>query len=464
MDDVLDQTIAAPASAPGGGARAIVRLSGPAALDCLRRCFEPAAPDELDRLLTAPAGPARSLAGHLCAADSPRRVPAEAYVWPGTRSYTRQPLVELHLPGSPPLVAWTLDLVCRAGARLARPGEFTLRSFLLGRLDLTQAEAVLGVIEAGSQRALDVALGQLAGGLSAPLAACRDALLNLLADLEAGLDFVEEDLAFLSADALVAGLNAARATVSELVDRVDRRAAPGECPRVVLLGPPNAGKSSLFNALVGRSAALVATVAGTTRDPLVARLDLDGLECELWDTAGLDPAAEAAAGPVALAQTATRGQADRADVRLVCVDLSADEALEQDQWEDGTDSTAAVVVVGTKADAAPQGVADRVRLAVSSLTGAGLESLRERIREAVRARAGYDGEVVAPTAARCRDSLRRAGEALDRALGLAARPAGAEELIAAEVRAALEALGEVAGAVVTDDVLDRVFSRFCIGK
>jgi tRNA modification GTPase len=186
-------TIAAIASAPGGAARGIVRLSGPGVLDCLKRSFVIA--DEqcssLEAILAA-----HAVRGTLRLPTT--RLPCELYYWPGARSYTREPLAELHTLGSPPLLASALAALCQAGARLAQPGEFTLRAFLAGRLDLTQAEAVLGVIDARGRTQLDAALAQLAGGLSAPLGRLRERLIDLLAHLEAGLDFVEEKIEFIS--------------------------------------------------------------------------------------------------------------------------------------------------------------------------------------------------------------------------------------------------------------------------
>src|SRR5438045_8027325 len=185
----LDDTIAAIASAPGGALRGIVRLSGPQAMACVAG------------LVRLHDGEARSsIAAPTCRRAvmqvSPELgdVPLVLYLWPTDRSYTRQPSAELHLPGSPPILEAVLAAVCQSGARLARPGEFTLRAFLAGRLDLTQAEAVLGVIDAGNRQELDAALSQLAGGLAKPLAMLRGQLLDLLAHLEAGLDSTDEDI------------------------------------------------------------------------------------------------------------------------------------------------------------------------------------------------------------------------------------------------------------------------------
>jgi tRNA modification GTPase len=389
------------------------------------------------------------------------RVPALAYLWPTARSYTRQPSAELHLPGAAPVLEAALAAVCAAGARLARPGEFTLRAFLAGRLDLTQAEAVLGVIDAQSRAALTAALSQLAGGLAQPLAALRESLLDLLAHLEAGLDFVEEDIAFITPTQLEAQLAAAVAQVAAISQQLGSRGVAGELPRVALVGLPNCGKSSLLNALTGQSAALVSPLAGTTRDFVTARAKLVRRECLLVDTAGRD---DGAGGQVeSAAQAAARQSAAEADLILLCIDGSQPLA-DWDREQLAASPTQPRLIVWTKGDLR-QGSGFGVQgsgIATSSLTGAGLDDLKRAIDEQLEAIA-VEGAAVASTAARCRDSLYRAATALAHAQSAAQGNLG-QELVAAEVRLALEDLGQVVGAVYTEDLLDRVFSRFCIGK
>ena len=234
------------------------------------------------------------------------------------RSYTREPVAEFHTLGSPPLLEALLRAVCTAGARLARPGEFTLRAFLAGRFDLVQAEAVLGVIDAADRRELDVALAQLAGGLTRPLVELRGSLLDLLADLEAGLDFVEEDIRFVAGGELQRRLAAAADQVEQLRGQMRTRGRTDVEPRVVLVGWPNVGKSSLFNALTGRDAALVSERPGTTRDYLTATLSLGDSTCRLVDTAGSEPTADE---PIAsAAQRSRQTQSEQARLRLLCLD------------------------------------------------------------------------------------------------------------------------------------------------
>ena len=199
----VDDTIAAVASAGGGAGRGVIRLSGPEALACLNRCFD------ADPANSIPTTQPRCVSGQLRLPEPLNSVSCDAYIWPTLRSYTRQPSVEIHTFGSPPILQAILRTLCDHGARLAEPGEFTLRAFLAGRLDLPQAEAVLGVIDAVSQKQLGRSLQQLAGGLSSQLSELRESLLNLCADIEAGLDFVDEDIEFVTSDEVVARLNAA---------------------------------------------------------------------------------------------------------------------------------------------------------------------------------------------------------------------------------------------------------------
>ena len=450
----LDDTIAAIASAPGGAVRGIVRLSGPRAIDCVTSLVEFAA--------DAPAISGEQASCTAASLQLPPRlgaVPATVYLWPTARSYTRQPSAELHLPGSPPLLQAALAAVCRAGARLARPGEFTLRAFLAGRLDLTQAEAVLGVIDAQGQAELTTALGQLAGGLARPLHLLREQLLDLLAHLEAGLDFVDEDIDFISAAELEGQLAKAAAAVGELAGRLQTRGEAGRLPRVVLVGLPNAGKSSLLNALTGRSTAIVSEIAGTTRDFVAQRVMLLGREALLIDTAGLW---EASGDHLqSAAQEMSREQLRQADLTLLCVDASC--PLRAWDEEQIGSCGATRLLVATKCDLPASATFARgSAIRTSSRTGLGLPALESAILQSLD-QVTAESSVVAATADRCRESLRLAAAALDRATAAAKCSAG-EELIAAEVRGALEELGQVVGAVYTEDLLDRVFSRFCIGK
>ena len=475
----LEDTIGAIATAPGGAARGIIRISGPKAVEAAANLFEASDGDRLAdvRRTTAMTGAVSidTLAGP---------VPTTLYIWPTQRSYTREPVVELHTVGSPPVLEALLEAICSTGVRPAEPGEFTLRAFLAGRLDLTRAEAVLGVIDADSRDQLDQALGQLAGGIAGPITAVRETLINLLAELEAGLDFVEEDIEFITADTMRQQLNAALDAVAATAEQMAARGDSHDVLRVALVGPPNAGKSSLFNALAADSAgsdspALVSVRPGTTRDYLTARVELDGLTCELVDTAGQDsardrsaPASEATGDLIAAAERMTSQAKKMAAVQLVCVDLSSahdatPHAVIDPHTRSSADHSVEQIVVGTKSDLATEAdqrafcAAAPAAIMTSSHAGQGLDALRQAIHQTISNRESHDG--VAGTAVRCHESLRLAAESLRRARDIVADTCG-EELVAAEVRTALTELGKVVGAVYTDDILDRIFSRFCIGK
>ncbi|WP_435017591.1 tRNA modification GTPase [Tundrisphaera sp. TA3] len=438
-------TIAAIASPSGPGLRGLIRLTGPDAWSIALDRFRP------DRPGGTPTHPERR-PGRWHSDELRRPLTVALAGWPGRRTYTGQPLVEIHLSGSPPILGLVLADCLSDGARLAEPGEFTLRAFLSGRIDLTQAEAVLGVIDARDGGQLEAALKQLAGGLATPIAALRDRLADLLAHLEANLDFAEEpDVDLLGRTSLADELGGAAADILSIADRLRGRDRAGSRPRVVLVGPPNAGKSRLFNALVGGDRAIVSQRAGTTRDYLEAACDCDGLAVDLIDTAGAEPAEL----PIErLAQKARADQAGLADLLLVCE--SADAPADPAPVAPGRPR----IGVWTKADLAPP--CDDGLLATAAATGSGIPALRSAVAAMLRAR-DVDGDLPAGTGARCRESLTRAGRSLEEAAS-AVRSGAGDELVAVDIRQAIDDLGRVVGAVVTDDLLDRIFRRFCIGK
>lgn len=454
MGPSLDDTIAAIASATGGAARGIVRLSGPAAVRYASKVFRCSAHFASDGA-THPV--ARK--GQVLPRGWHTPAPATLLAWPEGCSYTGQPIAELHTFGSPPLLEALLHSLCRCGARLAEPGEFTMRAFLAGRLDLTQAEAVLGVIEAERPEQLDAALRQLAGGLSGPLHTLREELLNLLVHVEAAFEFVEEDIDVLPHGELAGALAHAREELRELQKQMRQRAESGRAT-AVLVGLPNTGKSTLFNALAGGNA-LVDAQPGTTRDYLTAEMDLNGLRCHLVDTAGrmpeplLDPLAEAA-DRLAARESGT------ALVTLLCLD--ATRPLYDWEWRQVKQLPASRrLILLTKCDRPRRTDYSGESLETSAVSGVGLDAVRRALREAFVTAQAAAGDVVAGTAARCRESVDLAAAAIRRAEEIASSRAG-EELLAAELRLGLDELGKVVGAVYTDDVLDRIFSRFCIGK
>jgi tRNA modification GTPase len=448
-----NDTIAAVASPAGPGLLGIVRLSGPEALSIALQGFIP------DRNERAPLRRAVVRAGSMRVDGLRPLLPVLLALWPEPRTYTGQNVAEIHLPGSSPLMSLVLAQCLAAGARHAEPGEFTLRAFLCGRIDLTRAEAVLGVIDARNQAQLEAALEQLAGGLSGPILALRDRLLDVLAQLEANLDFTEEpDVDPLVRTVLAENLAGSATELKTLARRLTDRDRPEGYPRVVLAGPPNAGKSRLFNALLERDQAIVSPQAGTTRDYLTALCDCDGLTIELVDTAGIESAGDTIA---TRAQALRLQEAGRAQVLLDC--RSIDSSI--DTMDVANAPERVTLSVWTQSDRGlpdPSIAGTTPMIVTSAATGAGLETLRSAIAAIIRGQE-VDGNLPAGTAARCRGSLLGAEAAL-RSAAETLLVGGGDELVAVDLRQAVDELGRVVGAVVTDDILDRIFSRFCIGK
>jgi tRNA modification GTPase len=503
-------TICAMASAPGGAARGIVRISGRDALDIVARCFCADDASAFNNRHGAFAAPGKVGAIWWPIDASPNAppappykggeffVPCDAFVWPTSRSYTREPVVELHTLGSPPVLEAILAALCCAGARPAEAGEFTLRAFLAGRLDLTQAEAVLGVIDARGMDDLDAALRQMAGGIAGPLHTLRDDLLQLLAELEAGLDFAEEDIEFASSDEILRRVGDAGRVLDELAEQMAFRHTSNSLEQIALVGRPNVGKSSLFNALVTHcsacagasqqsagAAALVSPHRGTTRDYLTATISLDGISCQLVDMAGIEEPRNArednshrltshSIGEIDdAAQKLAADRSATATIRALCVEASEFAASPRIDLE--LPPTIALescdVIVLTKsdqleepfqlpADAAPAAPV----IATSSRTGEGIPALCAAFRTLIASvQHAESGQTVRATADRCRESIRLASSAL-RAASEIVISRGGHELVAVEIRAALDELGKVVGAVYTEDLLDGIFSTFCIGK
>jgi tRNA modification GTPase len=431
------ETIAAIATATGRGGVGIVRVSGPDAIAIV------------SGLLGRAELPERRLVrGVARAQDGERLDDVLAAAMRGPRSFTGEDVAEVFGHGGTVNMGRLLREVMARGARPAEPGEFTRRAFENGKLDLTRAEALLGVIEAGSERAWRVAQAQLAGGLGARVDGLRAEATVLLAEVEASIDFPEEDLAVPTAASLVARCTALAAACAQLAGtfRVGRALRRGV--EVAIVGPVNAGKSSLFNALVGRERAIVSAEPGTTRDYVEAQVEWDGVAVTLIDTAGWR-----SGGAEAIEQRGielARERVAQVDVVVVCTD----EAVVGAGDDDGRR-----VEVRTKCDDGRSVVG---AVATSARTGRGLAELRA----AVLARAGVAGDSddeIVVSSERQRGLLdaasRRfaaAGVGLDRRQPL--------EMVALDVRDGTRSLAEIVGAEVGETMLDELFARFCIGK
>ena len=451
-----DDTIVALSSAAGPGRRAIVRVSGSETAAVIDAVFKANAEGNVHSRSNRRLVPG---ALQLTGVSSP--LPATLYFFHGPNTYTGQDLAELHTISSPPLIEQLIGDLLNAGARAARPGEFTLRAFLAGKKDLPQAEAVNAVIEAGTDDDLQTALTQLAGGVTQPLHALREDLLNLLADLEAALDFSDEDIEFVGQSETLARIEAAFLQLTTLQKQLDERTVSGRPVRVALVGLPNVGKSSLFNVLAG-SNAIVSPLPGTTRDYLSKQIQLGGVEIELIDTAGWQGAEDTISDQ---AQRLGREQADRADLILWCVETGiefgpASEALL-------TATGAKVIRVWTKSDLGSQEPGDGGQdsgdgqpVPVSVVSPGGVDALRNVLSETS---ASLARSPLASSQSRCRHHVAVCLAELNRARE-SVTTHDPPELTAASLRAVIDQLGEMTGAVYTNDLLDRIFSRFCIGK
>jgi len=453
--------ILAVASPPGRAARGIVRVSGPGAFELVQPHL---ACDDLEAAFV------RGLHASTLNIDS-MSIRCLTLVFPAPASYTGEDSLELHLPGNPTLLERVVDaLIGSAGtrclaARRAEPGEFTARAYLRGRIDLLQAEAVVATIAARSDAALRAA-GLLRSGAVGDFARKQsDAVASMLALVEAGIDFTDqEDVVPIGPAELGRRIAPVRDSLQRRLDRALGTEQLEAVPWVVLTGAPNAGKSTLFNALLGRARAVVSAAAGTTRDvltePLTVTTDHGPAEVLLVDLAGADLPTDALTRRM---QSAAREALDRADLVVRCVaDDAPGSACERDT------EASIPLLVRTKADLSSPGRADET-LRVSAVTGEGLDALRAEIGRRLADRAvslAADATVLRP---RHEAALRCALTGLDEAVALVelagdARSLADVEFIAASLRTALNALGELAGDVTPDDVLGRVFAEFCVGK
>jgi len=450
---VLSDPIVALATPPGRSALALIRLSGRGAFDVARRVLQPFRPDpprtaHRVRVLHPTTG---QLVDDALAAS-----------FPGPRSYTGEDLVELSTHGGLLVPAGVIAALVTAGARPAAPGEFSRRAVLNGKLDLLQAEAAADLIDAGSPAQARVALHQLDRGLSDRLAQLRAELLELEALIAYEIDFPEEDEGPVAPERVERAWRAARERIAQLLATAPEGARLREGALLVIAGRPNAGKSSLFNALLGVERAIVTDVPGTTRDAIEAPAILEGFPFRLVDTAGLrDSTDRVETIGIEVAQR----YLGAADLVLFCEagDEGSGKTEERDRFLAGCQ--APVVLVGTKCDLGngrPDHAAGRVD--VSAKTGAGLADLKRKLAEVAFGRLLAMGDVQ-PVVMRARHR-----SALERALAeadafQAARQQGVEAVAAAtHLRAAVTALDDLIGVVTPDDVLDRVFATFCVGK
>ena len=455
----MTDTIAAAATPPVPSAIGILRLSGPRAREVAGAVFCPAAGGTLSDQ------PARKLVYGTLLDKNGAPIDQVLCTWsPGPNSYTGEDTAELQCHGSPAVLALGLEALFAHGARQALPGEFTRRAFLNGRMDLAQAEAVIDLIDAQSAEGARNAYGQLNGALSRRVDAIYDGLTDVMAHFHAVLDYPDEDIDPFTADTIRAALTRALSQLDALLATYDRGSLLSEGVPCAILGRPNVGKSSLLNALLGYERAIVTNVPGTTRDTLEERVRLGGVLLRLVDTAGLRQSDD----PVErLGVERSRSAVERA--RLVLLVLDGGQALTAEDEEAIAAAQAApnLICVVNKSDLAPALNEDALRArfpkicTVSAVTGDGLEELEQAIADCFPAGADEAGSLLtnarqAEAASRARTSVASALKGLDSGMTPDALLTDAEE--------AMTALGELTGRSVREDITDRIFSRFCVGK
>ena len=454
----MSDLIAAVATPPGRGGVGILRLSGPGAARAAGRVFRPFGKTPLEE-----APDRQLLCGQVLDGDGRALDTGLAFVSRAPHSYTGEETAELQCHGSPMVLSLLLEALLSCGARLAGPGEFTKRAFLNGKLDLTRSEAVIDLIDAETPAAARQAAGQLSGALFRRAEAVYAALLDLSAHFHAVLDYPDEDLDPFRAEEMEKTLRAQEQALSALLATRRRGLAVRHGVPCAIVGRPNAGKSSLLNALAGFQRAIVTDIPGTTRDTVEVKAELGGVPFRLVDTAGLRESRD----PIErLGVERSRQAMAEAALVLVVWDGSRPVTREDRDILETAAGAHPVVLVRSKSDlaplppsAVPEGVPS---VAVSAKTGAGLEDL-ERAMAALAdlSDEGAADEVL--TNARQAEAVRRALAAVRQALdGL--RSGTPPDLLLLDAEEALSALGELTGRTVREDVTDRIFQRFCVGK
>jgi tRNA modification GTPase len=454
---LYDDTITAIATPVGEGGIGIIRLSGTDAVPILRRMFRPQRGGDTYQ-------PQRLRYGRIVDGDGQTVDEAMAVLFRAPRSYTREDVVELHCHGGPLPLRRTLELTLAHGARLAEPGEFTLRAFANGRVDLAQAEATLDLIQARTQTGAQLALDQLGGRLSREVQRVRDDIIGALAYLTALIDFPEDDV---PTQEVLQPLRHSLAEVEQLHRGADQGMLYRYGARAVLVGRPNAGKSSLLNALLQVERAIVTPIAGTTRDTLEETANLGGVPVVLIDTAGITDTDD----PVErIGVERSQRALSSADVVLLVLDHAApltDEDLRIATLTHGRPTVAVFNKADLGAHLDPSTLLDahpsiRSTVRTSATTGEGLNELGTTVANVLLNGSALTGETLVTNPrhrdalSRSRDHLQGAVDALELDMPL--------DLVAVDVTAAVQALGEITGETVGEDLLATIFSRFCIGK
>ncbi len=456
-----DDTIAAISTPVGQGGIGIVRISGPAALSIAERIFRGRKTEDI----TA----ARHYTlryGHIINPAAGSIIDEVILsVMRGPGSYTREDVAEINCHGGMVSVREILELVLALGARLAEPGEFTKRAFLNGRISLNEAEAVMDIISARTEEGRRIAVAQLGGGLSERLSAIRDELIRTCAFVEAWIDFPEEEIGTKTREELIGGLEKVRRDIDALSGTYREARFFREGLSVAIVGRPNVGKSSLLNALVKRDRAIVTELPGTTRDLIEEHLNIKGLPVTIIDTAGIRKSEEV------IESEGIRRSIDameKADFVIAVLDGSEEMRAEDLEILAKTGGKNALVAINkadlpAKISLAPLAASGRQYLYISAANGSGLEELKSVLFESNLRNWKEEREGVVITNLRHKTALDKAALALGRATEIF-REDRPIELFSIEMREVLDSIGGITGAVTTEEILDRIFSDFCIGK
>ena len=459
---MTEDTISQIATARGAGGIGIIRVSGAQALTVARTVFRPAAGGVLGEV-----APYTARYGHVMAADGSIIDECVLLYMRAPHSYTGEDTVELQCHGGSIVLREVLLRTWEAGARPAAAGEFTKRAFLSGRLDLARAEGIMQLIAAKSARAAHAARERIGGALSAEITEIRTRLLGLIARIEAGIDFPEDDIPETEAAALAADIAAAAASAARLLGGAETGRILREGIKTVIVGRPNVGKSSLLNALLGTERAIVTDIPGTTRDVIEEELVIAGIPLRLLDTAGLR-AAEDAVEQIGVQRTAQH--MEDAELILAVFDASMPlTAEDRDLIARLSSVSADIILLCNKADCTPLLTAadfaalDAPVLMISARAGTGLDALRETIAARTATADGGLSDGALPAGERETEALRRTAHHLSEA-GAACAAGLGTDFVSIDLRAAYDTLGEILGETVDTDLIDRIFSEFCIGK
>lgn len=467
MSEIQD-TIVAVSTPSGRSFHAIIKISGPEAIQCIKDIFVPAPLIDLEFI-----PPYSSVGGSVHIKEEWIGIPAILYIMKQPYSYTKEDVVEIHTLGSPPIVEMLLCSILSKGnqakrsIRLSQPGEFTKRAFLHGRIDLAQAESVIRIIRAQTDRELQIAVTQLTGDISQQIKHMQNEMVSLCSCIEASIDFSDQDIELISSREIMNRLEVVKKDISHLLVQSETGKIFQEGIDAVLYGKSNVGKSSLINALLGKRRSVVSGIPGTTRDVVTDILEIKGLRFKLMDTAGMDDTKDVV---LSRAMEKTLSALKSAHVILLVFDGSADmgEQLREMETPDLFDN---VIVIINKSDLQKEGSFSGLPAKLkkyplvhtSTLTGEGLEKLKELLIETVVGGLINLSESPSIFNVRQREALQRSLQSVQQAME-SVKNNESYEFITLDLRTAIDTLGEIVGEVTTDNILDKIFSEFCIGK